>query len=151
MGEMTGSDQIERTFINQHEVWYDRRTTFIHLVHVGLMDVEDAKLVNDATRRYAAYTPAHVPTYLIADNTRADGMTSEARKIMASRGGMHEEAYVTLFGAPFIVRVGMNLLMKALVLTSPKLQVSAVVTEAEALAWLNQKKREFQVREEKRG
>ena len=144
--DMAEADPIERTSAGQHEVRYDHRTGFIHVVHVGMMDGEEARRVNDAAIRYGAYTPANVPSYVIADNTRAGGMTSEARKLLAARAGMHEEAYVVLFGASFVVRVMMNLLMKAQSLTSPKLQANAVATEAEALAWLNDRKQAFQAR-----
>ena len=73
-------------------------------------------------------------------------MTSEARQVIAKTGFVSGEAYVAVFGAPFAYRVILNLVFRAVALSTDKMKAIAIVDEGEARAWLTEKKRAYLAR-----
>ncbi|HVJ93483.1 MAG TPA: hypothetical protein VM580_26965 [Labilithrix sp.] len=132
---------VEKTRFRSHEIWREPDTGFIHLVHVGEIDDGDAKLFLDAFARYR--NEGDEPDFVIADSRQALGYSSGARKVFAAnRGGLRENSYVAVFGMSFAPRAALNLLLKTLKVVSPvTLNVHMVADEAEARAWLTEKKR----------
>ena len=82
------------------------------------------------------------PCFYLIDNRLSTGLTGEARKAIASSGVERMgPVYCAIFGAGFALRVLLNLLFKAMELTSSKTIVRFANDEADARAWLAQHRR----------
>jgi len=140
----------ERERIGKQEVWFDDSSGFIYLIHTGTLDADEARVLNE---RVASYVNTHTPgepPFMLVDNRRATGFTGEARKIMSSAPTLRDEVYVALFGASFAIRAVLNLLFRAVTLSSSsKSVVTALPTEAEAREWLTEQRRLFRTRKAK--
>ena len=97
--------------------------------------------MHEAIGRYAGYSNPADPIYILADSRKAGSVNAEARRILADTSVARQTSCIAVFGASFATRVVFNLLMKAVSLSSSvKVSSIAVASEAEARAWLAEKR-----------
>ena len=140
-------NKVTRT--GTHEIRYEDETGFIVIMHVGTMGPEDVLVMAKAIEDYSKLAPPGDPAYILADNRYATAMSREARQVIAKTGFVSGEAYVVVFGAPFAYRVILNLVFRAVALTTDKMKAIAISEEAEAREWLEDKRRAFIARKTK--
>ncbi|HVJ93937.1 MAG TPA: hypothetical protein VM580_29310 [Labilithrix sp.] len=138
----------EKKKFGRHEIGYEADTGFVSIVLNGTLGESDAAEIISTTTTYEQTFYLGQPTFMIVDTRKAGGVTSEARKYMASSGGQNaNQAFVVIFGGSFAIRTMMNLVFKAVEFaSSTKLTAAALSTEAEARTWLSDQKRAFLAR-----
>jgi len=130
----------ESVVSGKHAVHYERGSGIIYLVHFGTIEAEDAHIIRKAIDDICDLAPPGEPGFLLVDTTNAGGISNDARKVFTSSRLMERETYIAHFGASFGARIFINLMMKALSFSSYKMHVNLVASEAEARAWLLEKK-----------
>ena len=133
-----GKTVVRETF-GQHELWYEKETGLVCIVHIGTMNGIDAQPLCDRVAEYAE--EYGMPIFSLVDNRRATGFTNEARKIMVEAAPMRE-MIVALYGASFVIQTLLNMLFRAS--RAAKLSKSIVTacnSESEARAWLAEQQR----------
>ena len=138
----------EKTTFGAHEIWREADTGLICLSHVGLMTEPEVAVHVDFL---LTHQKPSEPGFLLADNRRATGITREGRALLATgRVRTEFEGYVAQFGAPLGVRALVSLMFKAMQVAVPiKIKLSIFATEAEARAWLIERRRATSVRDER--
>lgn len=128
----------ERIMVGPSDVRYEEDTGFIYVTHVGELDGPLAKELLAACRKFV--TDPDGPVFMLADDRRATGMTSDARKTFSDSPPVGGTLYLAVFGGSFAFRVVCNLVFKAMTFSSTQLVGVMVSDEAEARAWLNKKR-----------
>ena len=125
-----------------HEFRHESETGFLYFVHNGTMTSQDATTMLSF---YKEQVSAGDAGFIIADNRKAKTITSEARKVCVN-AGLPGEIYLALFGGSFAFRGVAQLLFSAMKMTTGSFEGTAVVDEAEARAWLTEKRRSYLAR-----
>ena len=133
---MSDSTTLDSTTIGPHELRYERDSGFIVLVHHGVLEpAHIVELTETMDRWVDRYQPGGA-LFIVVDVRNSGGITSEARERAAVSGLRNAESYVAVFGASFAIRVVLNLVFKAIALTSKTSFFTIKGTEEEARAWL---------------
>lgn len=130
--------------IGKQQLWFDQDSGFIVIVHNETMTADEATGLSERIDAYATkYTPGE-PPFILVDDRRATGFTGDARKVMSNNSNLRSELYCALFGATFAMRAVLNLLFRAVqVTTSSASTVIALATEEEARAWPTEQRRAY--------
>ena len=142
----------ERRKFGAHEFSFEADTGFISLVLNGrLVSAEVTELIRLILETWST-RGTNEPWFMMADCRRATGMSNDARKVFAEGWPATVRppaSYTVVYGASFAIRVLVTLLDKATTFVAlrdgaPAVGVLNVVdTEAEARAWLAEKKRSW--------
>ena len=132
----------ERRRVGQHELWREPETGFLYLVNEGMMNEEEAAGVLEAMRALTTDLAPNDPVFFIADNRKATGFTSGARKVLANGSGNRGESRIAIFGVAFVYGAALKLLLKTIsVVARNAMTVNIVANEAEARTWLLEQQR----------
>lgn len=134
--------------IGPHSVAYEPESGFIIIRHVGELEVAHAAPLGEAMARFAK---PDEPTFVLADTTKASALSPQARQAMMANPDDARSSFVAVYGAGFTYRVLVNMVLKIVTLTSPKVVTQIFAQEAEARAWLGEKKREWTAKHPLRG
>jgi len=126
-------------------VTYEAETGFVRFVQNGTISEEDAR---DIVARYASLTVDDA-LFILGDHRHATNTTAGARK-MFTQHDQPVDVYYAAYGASFAFRVVITLILKAMSVVPPRIAGSILVDEAEARAWLTDKKRDHFARRAKR-
>ncbi|HVJ92722.1 MAG TPA: hypothetical protein VM580_23135 [Labilithrix sp.] len=133
----------ESVIVGAHEFWFDMDDRIVHLTFRGPLDApEVVGLFEFFDRCSRELLPGEAALYLI-DNRASTGITSEGRRMIRELSQKMQESsknvssFIAICGAPFAVRVVLNLVFKGLELAlSGKNNVRFMVEESEAREWL---------------
>lgn len=125
--------------IGHHELWYESDTGFIGVVHVGELD--KAAAVAWAEYFVTCVKNSGQPAFVIVDDRKATGMTSEARRIIVDSELVRSDFHVAGFGMTFTYRAFINFFSRALALAGSKVVVKMMSDEAMAREWLTERRR----------
>jgi len=130
----------ESTF--KHEWRFEEDTGFIVARTNGIITGPDAV---SYIARYKNDVPAGEAGFMLCDNRKATGNSSEARKIFANDWDPGE-VYMAVYGSPFSYHGLVNLFMAGLKLVRPLITGKSFATEAEARAWLTDQRNAYRAR-----
>ena len=124
---------VERAKVAEHEFRFEPESGLIHIVQNGSMTEDDVVQMLTHTESWERLLAPGAPALYLVDSRNATGITSEARKVVAKASDARKsDAYCAIFGAGFAVRVVLNLVFKAMALTSNKTMTRFALTESEA-------------------
>ena len=141
---LEGEAMIDKTKVGEHELWFEPEFGLTHIVYRGMLNEVEVIEMEAVTAKWQKTTE---PSFYLIDNRSSTGITREGRKAIAKTSGARSgEVFCAIFGAAFALRVLLNLMFKAMELTSSKTATRFTVDEAEARAWLAERKRAYLAR-----
>ena len=114
-----------------HVFWY--QSGVVHVEYHGSVSAED---LAELRKKFAAWIVPSRPTFYVVDARGITGITADARQEMYA-SYLTNEMCAAVFGAPFALRVVVNLIARAIRMVSPKIVVRYFAEEFEALQWLD--------------
>ena len=124
--------------LGRFELRQEPETGFLRIIHEGTLTEEGARSL---AAEYERFAPAEGAAFVIADYRKATGITFGGRRALAATR-LRGEIYFANFGAPFAHRVVSNLVIRAVGIFVPVVS-EAFASEAEARAWLTQKRNAY--------
>lgn len=107
----------------------------------GPLDLEQMKVLADLVEEVEA---KHGHYFSLSDCREAVMVSADARRFVAGWATKHPSAGSAFFGASLIARVAMTLMLRAIaVFMKHPLDTSFFATEAEARAWLAERRKRF--------
>jgi hypothetical protein len=127
----------------KHEWRLEEDTGFIYAVTNGKIDEADAL---EFVRLFERDIPPGTAGFMLGDNRNATALTADARRVFAKHWNPGE-MYIASFGQSFTYRMILNLLLKVLPLVRPNFTAALFADEAEARAWLTERRRAYFARQ----
>lgn len=134
-----------RMTFGDHEVRIEPHSGLIHIVFVGLLNDIELSQLSEFVTNWQGESVSGQPMFVLVDNRKCTGITKEGRKAMAQLGSRDKfPVYCSMFGSSLVVRVIVNLIFKAVAISSnSSTALSYEATEAEAREWLDEHRRAY--------
>jgi len=129
----------ERMRTGEHLFWHEPEAGLTCIAYNGMLNEAEVAEMQVVIEKWQ---DMNEPCFYLIDNRNSTGLTGGARKAIAKTGEERSgQVYCAIFGAGFALRVVLNLLFKAMELTSNKNIVRFANDEADARAWLVEHRR----------